>query len=528
MAELTLGRERVAEPVPGSSPLGLWIGVTALFVIGLFVAQILTGTSLEFASLVALFISLTSATIRVVGGLYNLFGLSVAILAMQQVVVACIAKAVFLSPADEPLQHPIATMTVFCVGMFGLLVAATVYQALGISRAKPLFAPVTDARTLYTIGWILTILALARFLYLARFGVFEGAGGGVLIGGLVGPIRTITFLPALAVAFSTAAVIVGSGGKRCVGWVNGFAMLGPVFFGIYGAIRADAASAIMTFAFTLWALKFKLHLKHYVVAAVTAYFFQGILFPYALYARGEGDVRVGTFEERVGKAAGALVDVAIDPQKYEVKATEQSPLLPWDVQRLQYYEDPMPTLQRYSNIVYVDEIVDATIKRGHTGWTTTIAGFEFLIPRMFNRAKEAFGTSNWIARRGDGIVGGGDFYTQITLCFFVDAFLSFGMTGVFFVSIVIGFAFFTVYSLMFKGTLYQNVYTASLAFSATWVFSEGTIQAQMVNVIQNPIYMILIVLPIFILARTLTKPHVEGRFIFDKRTPQPEAGADPA
>ncbi|MCW5936383.1 MAG: hypothetical protein KIT11_03640 [Fimbriimonadaceae bacterium] len=478
--------------------------------------QIITGTDILFALMVMLFVWLSGATIGVLGGVFNLLGLSVFILAAQQVVVSQIAKAWFLQPADVPLKWPIETMGMYCLGMLGILLGALTFKALRIDRARPLFPPITDGRTLIVLAWILTLIAFARFFILARFGVYEGASGGVYVGGFVGPLRTLTFLPTLAVACGTAAVIVRSEGKRCVGWVNAIAILVPILAGIITAIRADTASALVTFGLTLLAFRFKLKVKHYVIALLAAYAFQFIIFPYSLYARGEGKVRIGTLDQRIAKAFSTLFDVAVDPIKYQSETTKPNPSEPWSITRLRYYGQPLPTLERYSQIIFNDEIVDATIRGRTTGWETTEAGFVMILPRILNPRKEAFGTSNSIAHRGEGIVGKTDYYTQITLSFMVDAFGSFRFPGVFFFSYFIALAYFTVYSLMFNTNLWRNIYVASLAFTTTWIFSEGTIQAQILNVVQNPIYFILVTLPLVLIARTLTKRLREAPFVYEK------------
>lgn len=498
-----------------------WILAYLLAAVLLFLGQIMTGTGVAFAAMVLLFHLVTGLTIRVLGGVWNLFGLSVGVLALQHVTVSQVAKAIFLQPADTPLQHPLPTMLMYTLGMCGILTGSLVYRFLRIDKAPSLLKEETDARRLTVLSLIFTGLSVVRFFLLQRYGVYEGAGGGVYIGGWVGPLRQLTFITVLAVAYGTASVIISSKGRRCVGPVNFIAIIAPVLAGILGAVRADTAGVFVTFVLTCIAFQFKFRFIHYAVAVLAGYFFQFIMFPYALYARNEGEVRIGGFEERISKAASTLSDVITNPGKYKdiEKAKEEQER--YEFQRMRYFGRRLPTLDRYSMIIVNDEIVEATQMRGTTGWQTTQAGLDMLIPRFLNPKKEAFGTSNWIARQGKGLVGADDTYTQITLGYFCDGYISFKWAGVYFFSVMISLAYFAVYHLVLGGHLHRNVYSVSLAFIITWIFSEGTIQAQILNIVQYPIFLLMVTLPAVFLAASLTKRWRSAAHVY-------EASARPA
>lgn len=498
----------------------MWNLVYVSGALALFFAQLLTGTGLAYAALVLLFILLTGLTMRVLGGVWNLFGLSVGVLALQHVVIATVAKVVFLQPADAPLLHPLDTMLMYCLGMSGIFCAALAYRSLGLDSARQLFRPETDSRRLFLLSLVFTLLSIVRFWLLARFGVFEGAGGGVYIGGWVGPLRQFTFIPVLAVAYGTASVIISSKGRRCVGPINFFAIVAPILAGILGAMRADTGNAFITFALTCIAFGFKFRIQHYAVAAVAIYFFQFVMFPYALYARGEGEVRIGNFEERITKAFATIGDVMVNPGKYKELAEEVKPQEPYEFTRMRYFGRRLPTLDRYSMVIVNDQVIEATYLEGTTGWKTTEAGVDMILPRVLNPNKEAFGTSNWIARRAKGLVNETDTYTQITLGFFCDAFMSFKWAGVFGFAFALPFLYFLVFGLVFGSRMQNNVYATSLAFISTWIFSEGTIQAQMLNIVLYPAYFIAVVLPFVVLAASLSKRSRAAKAVYERSEPR--------
>jgi hypothetical protein len=422
---------------------------------------------------------------------------------------------------DVNLIHPITTMTVYSTGITGLFFGAVLFRVLGFDRIRPLVAPLEDLGRLRILAIILTIFAVAREVLLQRLGVFEG--GGVFVGGIVGPLRQLGFLTTLGVAAGTAHVILASNGKRCVGPLNLIAMIPAVVSGILSATRQEMALTIITFFLTLIAFRFKLRVLHYVAIAIVTYTFFFILSPYALYARAEGGVRYGSLDERLQKSFIGLVEVIGNPGKYQEKSETHNYNDPWEFIRLSYYGKPKPLLDRYSMIVVVDAIIDGTLVRGHTGMTTIVPGFEMLVPRFLNPDKPPLGTANYIASRGRGTMTALDQYTQPTVGFLSDAFLSFGLMGVLVISFMIGVSFFTVYSILINTNLHRNIFSASLMYITVWVFSEATIQAQILNILWWPLLFLGSVLPLIVFATSVTRKHVDGRFVFERRP-----GSDPA
>jgi hypothetical protein len=65
--------------------------------------------------------------------------------------------------------------------------------------------------------------------------------------------------------------------------------------------------------------------------------------------------------------------------------------------------------------------------------------------------------------------------------------------------------------------LYRNVYAVALAFLVTWVFSEGTIQAQILQCFQFTVYFIVIVFPVVIFARSFITKTKEAPNVFERR-----------
>lgn len=485
------------------------------FVIFLFLAQVLTGTPAAFAGLVSSFTILGYWTVKTLGGPTTLPGLSVTVLLMQHVVVSQIAKVFFLQSAVDRMLVPYPTILIYNLAIFGILCAALLFKYFKIESIRPLFDIEIDQKRLSIYAIVLTIFSIFRFYALQKFGVFEG--GGVFVGGFVGPLRQFGFLSSLAVACGTAAVILKTNGRRCLGFWNTVAIIGPILYGILGAGRQDSATSIVTFGLTLFAFRFKLRIAHYVALGLFGYVLQFIIFPYALYARGEGQVRVGSFEERIVKAGNLLAEFTFSPKRKTEELTKNEAIEPWSFQRMHYYGTSNSTLERYSVILTTDNLVNAVIERGPKGQETIFAGFFRILPRFLNPEKEALGTGNTVASYGDGLVNPGDLYTQITMGFVPDSVYAYSWPGAFFVPLIVSFAYFLVYTLLFRPSIFKNVFVVAFMFTSTWTYSEETVAGQTLNIIQTPIYFILAFTPLAIFARTLTKKVREAPYIFEGR-----------
>jgi hypothetical protein len=519
MASVAVYRPRLAEiKMP---PLVLGMVVFALI---LGASMLWRGNNVAFTGLVVYFTAIGAVTVQMLGGLFNLLGASVFVLMIQNVLISQTAKVLFGERGDINLIHPITTMTVYCTGLTALFLAAVLYKSLGLNKLRPIVAPFEDLGRLRVLAIVLTVFAVVREVLLQRLGVFEG--GGVFVGGIVGPLRQLGFLTTLGVAAGTAYVILASNGRRCVGPLNFIAMIPATVSGVLLAVRQEMALTFMAFILTLVAFKFKLRVLHYAVIGILAYVFFFILSPYALYARSEGGVRVGTLEERLQKAFNGLLEVTANPGKYQERAASHNYNDPWDYHRLSYYGKPNPLLDRYSMIVLVDAVVDGVLVRGHTGMTTIVPGFQMLVPRFLYPDKPPLGTANYVAARGRGIMTALDPHTQPTVGFMSDAFLAFGMPGVFVISFMIGFVYYVVYSVLINPNLSRNIFTACLMFVTVWVFSEATIQGQILNCLFWPTLFLGSVLPLTIFATTLVRRDVDGRFVFERRRMEsPDHGA---
>lgn len=514
----------VATPIEKRRGLRLSLAgvLVVTFVVLLFLGQVLTGTPVEFAFFVATFISLGAWTVKLLGGPTTLQGLSVTVFLLQHVAVSQTAKVFFMQPATDRMLVPMPTIFCYNLAMLGIFCGTLVYRWIGVEKIKPLYDLELNVQRLGFYAVVLSIFAVLRAYMIQRFGVVEGGGGGVYVGGFVGPLRQFGFLSNLGVAMSTAFVILKSDGKRCFGVWNSLAIISSVLFGVLAAERANAANSLIIFALTLYAFKFKLRPTHYVFFAIVGYLLQFIIFPYSLYARGEGGVRIGAFEDRIAKAANLLVEFTFYPRDKKQVVDTIDPLWPWHRQRMYYYGQSINTLERYSIILTTDNIVNSVLQRGAKGGDTLTVGFDMLLPRFLNPDKEALGTAAEIANYGDGLINPGDYYTQITMGIVPEGFYAYKWAGVFFLPFIVSLCYFSVYRLLFRSSMFKNVFVVAFLFSSTWIYSEATMSGQTLNILQTPLYFIIAFSPLAIIASTLARRPREAKFLYEKHDGEPE------
>ena len=453
--------------------------------LALLCLQLLCGTSIAYALLIFLFLVLSVQTVRALGGLGTLMGACVGFLVFQHVVFSQICKLAFGQAADSDLTRPIETAGVYCVGMFGIYVAARTAPRLSYRNSGPLFRLELDPQRLFLLAIVTGVFAIVRQVAISVAGA-DSDTGGTSVGGVLGPLRTLIFLAPLSVAAATGHTILTSRGRRSIGAINGTVMGISLLFGIVGAGRQLMASSILIYLMTCIAFRYRFKARHYVVLLVGAYLAQFVLFPYALYARSY--VRSGDFNKNVAVAGTLFVDILSNPVKYQQMQQEKdakAESVAW--RRCLYYGKPEPTLDRFSLIVVTDAIIDTTLVKGTTGTESIKPGIDMILPRFLNPDKPILSTGNYLGHRANGLVGKYDFVTQITTGFIPDAFSSYSWPGVAVISFLLAFAYFTIYRFLIADRLWQNVLALGLLFKLPWEFSGAPIASLILGVFQFPL-----------------------------------------
>ena len=453
-----------------------WLGAALL----LLALQILSGTGPLYAVLVFTLLFVSYFAVRWAGGLDSLFGLCIAYLLLQHVLICQIAKVFYWESADAPLHQPLITMGVYVVGMASLAVGALLARRITRRRKHPLLMSETEPRRLLWTTFVCSLLAATQLVLWHTLRI-DADTGNIQQGGVLGPFEQIACFGPLAVACGTVYYLKSSNNKRSFGWANGLPMLILTLFALIDAGRAAMAFPIVAYFTTCIAYRFRFRFQHYAIVALGAYVASFIFFPYALAARRI--TRTPHLEENIRLTSDLLLDIVANPLKYhelqslaDKKAARQS---------FTYYDHPSATLGRYTILVISDGVVDATVNSGATGFDTIGPGVESLLPRFLYPDKPVVNTGNYLAHREPGLLPNRrDVTTGITLGFFADAFSSFGWFGIAFIPCLLMLCLEVIYIFLLGNYVWGNTLVLSIVLQVTWGFSEQTISPLLIMIFQ--------------------------------------------
>lgn len=435
--------------------------------------QLLMGTDPSFTGLVIAYTAIWLLGIWLVGGPATILGACVGLTGFQHVVFAQIMKVMFWQRPDIALLVPTETMTVNVLGIAGITAACALTRLPAISRLTPVLAPDISIERLKVLAYVFTAFMMLQYLAVGQFA------------SVLGVFKQFEFVPHVAAAVTTAYVVRKTEGRRMIGLLNGICILVPVLYGIAFGARKESAFALIVVGLTAFMFGFRFKWWHFAGGIAVGYFMLAIMFPYALYARHEVREQ-GLLTGAASKAGDLFLDVLANPERYrelneEITLRQES----YETQRLRYYGDNLPTIDRYSIIPTVDALIASSMQNGPHGPKTIYAGFEMVIPRAFNPDKNPIGTSNYIARTAPGLVTDVDFATSITMGFVAESFFVGWWVAVFPLCFLMTLCYVVVYRIVISGDMFYNVWACALSIYIAWPFSEGSFQQSIIMVFQN-------------------------------------------
>lgn len=449
----------------------------------LLLAQLATGTDLLYAELVFLFMVLTGGAINQCGGLKQLSGFCIAIMAFKTVVLGQVAKVILGESGHSNLDHPCLTMTVFVLGMAGLWLAALCFSPFRPRRT--VLAPVLFPQSLQIAAWITSLIGLASVGVMMLAG-FSGEGG-LRVGGLPGLARQFTFCLDLGICFGTAHVITASQRRRCFGATNLLPFLAMLSYGIFTAGRLRMLQPFILLGLTAYAFGFHFRLRHFwsmLLVAAAAYF---VVYPFGQVARNEirgqdswESVRLfQEFARRHFTSWDGFIEIYAKSSQFEDAFNEYS-----------YFDRSVGMLERFALIKPADLLIAATLKQGQSGWETITHGLKMLLPRLVYPRKPPIGTGTFLGHKA-GLLHEYDEGTQISFGFIADSFSSFGCWGAAICPFLLGGAFLLVYQRLVGG-LDRNVWCVFLFADFQHSFTEQSIAGILLMVFQRPLWFLLI------------------------------------
>lgn len=475
--------------IPGKLDPKLYVSISLL----LFVGQMASDTDLSYAFLVLIFALVTGASVNVLGGLSDLRGFSVCIMALKIVIVSQFVKIFMGQPGNSNLEVPTTTMGVLLLGLLSILAAAAITRRFRSNN--PLLVPLINPQSLRSLALIAFAIGGMSYSIAFFFGT-STTTGEINVGGIFGVARNLTSVLALSIVAGTAYKITASEGKESFGLIVFLPMVVCFVFGVFSLGKQAMLDPILYYGLTCLAFRFSFRARHLLALGAFAVFAVLVIFPYAQVGRSlirsesasDRIVLAGQFIEGYFTDVGSIEDV----QKLVVAVVPGA-------DRFWYFGKPMGYLDRFALIEPVDELVNATITDGTSGWETITHGFRMLLPRVINPNKPIYNTGNFLGHR-IGIVGPEDFSTQISFGFIANSFNAFSWTGAFVIPFLLMIAFFGMYGKL-AGPLDRNIWTVFLFGMLQHDFVEETVTGIILFLINRTLLLIVLY---FVLIKLVT------------------------
>lgn len=461
------------------------IQVVLLFAGILFVLQLLTGTNLDYAILVFIFTLFTATAVNAAGGLVTVGGFGIAMIGLKVVIISQWAKVLFGQPSNSHLEVPVLTMAVLTTGMLSILMSSiTIKPFLG---GKKIFKPIDNSEMLLGISVFTYVIGFAAYLYTMTQG-YSDAAGEIKIGGVVGIARQLVFIYPLSIICSIAYTIVSSNYKKSLNiWVL-ITIVTQLFVGILGTSKQVLFEPFMFYFLVCMAFGYKFKPKHMILGIMIILIMVVVLFPFAQVGRVM--TRDGNPKQNIELTKLFIKEIFTKSENLEEIEwfLEEAALKKHD---FYYYGSNKGLLDRFSLIQENDELINATITKGHTGWPTITHGFKMLLPRFIYPDKPIYNTANYLGHKID-IIGEDDNTTQISMGIIAEAYDAFGWTGVVLIPYLIMAAFLMIYNIL-SGPVERNIWTIFLM----GIFQHNLVEATVSSMIQYILYFPLLLLTIY-------------------------------
>ncbi|MBX3097616.1 MAG: hypothetical protein KF812_12220 [Fimbriimonadaceae bacterium] len=443
--------------------------VAGTFFFLLFLAQIAIGTDVTYAFLVLLYAAFAWTTINLLGGPLSIGGFVISVCATIHVGLSQVIKTVIFEAPDKDLLAPVPTMLACVIGMAGFMAAAVLLKLFKYESWRSILPPKLDSKRLRMIGLLSLSVSTVAIVFLLATPVTRYFQSG----GTYGFARTMTNAAFVGMSLLAAASILDK--KRIFSPLLVAALLLEFLYATVNASRQHFIGPVLIIGLTALMFRHKFRVGEIIVFAALLVFYQTTFSPFALYGRSE--FREGTLEERLPKSMGLLGTFLTDKSLYKSKNDRETAKQRYDTRRLYYYRrlPDIRTLDRLTLLPIIDTLIASNLDKDPLGSETTVWGFRLAMPSILSRDKPLVSSTNFLAHKGRGLVNYGDHGTQISMGFTADALISYGWSGIFFVSMILALAMISVYRTIFGYSLMFNAAALGVMFQVTMTFTEGSI-----------------------------------------------------
>lgn len=358
-------------------------------VICLLAGELVSGTSLYFASMAALAVLFACLTYNILGGLGSMSGIAFARFALSTLVISQIGKAIVLERADQNLDTPRVVITVYVLYFFSAMVGTLVLSRLRLPLPKPAEPETpTQLRYLYIVALAGGLLGAAG-LFIASF---QGESGMTSLRHGVSLVLS-EFLP-FSLVLAVDDRIRSTSGRHSFGWMALWPTLAMELQGFLGASRQGFIEPFAVIFLTAYLRGFRFRKRHFAGAAAAAAGFFLFLSPFYLYARSaRGSPTPGELAQTM------IQSLELAPSQWaSIKHQVGSDALATPG-AVNYFDSPSAvTLNRFALIGSDSTLISACARGYHYGFTSLKLDFVQGIPRFLYRNKPDAGSGMFLGQ----------------------------------------------------------------------------------------------------------------------------------
>ena len=455
-------------------PLLLIFGFVTLLAAG----ELAAGTSVHFVSMMAVGVFSACITFNLLGGLRTMSGLAFTMFASSTLVVGQIVKALLFERADQNLDVPQLTITVYAVFFLSLMVGCFLYAWVRLPLPHP-YEPETSAQSRY-LYFVSLVGGLVGSVALAVMTITGGAATDTLAHGFA---RALSFLLPFSLVIAVDSRIRSTDGHHSIGWTALWPALAMMFLGFTDARRLPLIEPILVIFLTLHLRNYRFRRRHYIAAGVFIALFFLFISPFVLYARqwrGEGTLS--------GQTAAMVRALEAAPGQWSTIEHNAAETAEGGSASVSYIAHLWAfTLNRFALIGPDSTLINACSTGFHYRFTALRLDFLSSLPRFLYKNKPDIGSNEYLGHL-DGQEGDQFTTTYSTITPISDSFGAFGWLSVIAFPLIVMPAIYVVYESCFDMRRAWGTVAAVMLMTSGGSMGD-TIFAAMIRI---PIYLIVL------------------------------------
>ncbi len=454
------------------SPFAVMLLVTALMA-----GELASGTSLYFVTMMAIAMLSACVTYNVLGGLGTIGGIGFTAFALSTLVIGQVAKVILFEPADQNLDVPQLTITVYAVFFFFLMLGTLTFCRLRLPLPKP-----SEVMTEEQSRYVYAIALAGGMVGSISFTALNLAGEAAATSSAHAFARALAYLLPFSLVVAVDNRIRATGGRHSIGWMAVWPTLTTVLLSFVGAGRGTFMQPFMIIFLTCYLRNFRFRRKHLAAAVgLTAVLFLFISPLYLWMRAWRGDptikAQAATMWRLLQAAPSQWATITHDVGAGQLAATGLVNYFP---------SVGAVTLNRIVLIGDDSTLINACSSGFHYGFTSLKLDLLSEIPRFLYRNKPDIGSNEYLGHL-DGQENDEFLTTFTTITPIADSYGAFSWLG------VVAFAF-LAYPAVY--VVYESIFDVSRPWGtvATLLMTMGTSMGSVITevMIKGPVYVLII------------------------------------